>query len=163
MKKIVLALSLGVLWHLHPGEIQLDQKTFNYMNGFWNISPVASISKTTHWSSCSREYLALAFAHGMEYCLRNRPRTMIGPVCGNGFLEPGEQCDCGLPEFCDNRCCDPTTCMLTPNSTCATGQCCDLNVSLQDYSPFSWGMQFIVAVNRKFYPYYLITFWRDFE
>ncbi|CAG0885028.1 unnamed protein product [Darwinula stevensoni] len=92
------------------------------------MAPSSSSLKTTHWSSCSREYLALAFAHGMEYCLRNRPRTMIGPVCGNGFVEPGEQCDCGLPEFCDNRCCDPTTCMLTRNSTCATGQCCDLNI-----------------------------------
>ena len=34
---------------------------------------------------------------GMDYCLRNKPRTLFDtPVCGNGFVEPGEQCDCGL-------------------------------------------------------------------
>jgi hypothetical protein len=28
----------------------------------------------TQWSSCSLEYLALAFEHGMDYCLRNKPQ-----------------------------------------------------------------------------------------
>ncbi|XP_014230939.1 disintegrin and metalloproteinase domain-containing protein 33 isoform X2 [Trichogramma pretiosum] len=81
----------------------------------------------THWSSCSLEYLALAFEHGMDYCLRNKPtRLLEAPICGNGFVEPGEQCDCGLEENCDNPCCDPLTCMLHYNASCATGQCCDL-------------------------------------
>ncbi|KAL7306094.1 hypothetical protein TKK_0001547 [Trichogramma kaykai] len=81
----------------------------------------------THWSSCSLEYLALAFEHGMDYCLRNKPtRLLEAPICGNGFVEPGEQCDCGLEENCDNPCCDPFTCMLHYNASCATGQCCDL-------------------------------------
>ena len=90
------------------------------------MSPASSTMKPSFWSSCSLEYLALAFEHGMDYCLRNKPRTLFDtPVCGNGFVEPGEQCDCGLKEHCDNPCCDPATCRMFANATCATGECCD--------------------------------------
>ncbi|XP_078032535.1 zinc metalloproteinase-disintegrin-like berythractivase [Augochlora pura] len=84
-------------------------------------------SGPTHWSSCSLDHLALAFEHGMDYCLRNKPQKLFdSPVCGNGFVEPGEQCDCGFKENCDNPCCNVTTCMLHSNASCATGACCDL-------------------------------------
>ncbi|KYN19797.1 Disintegrin and metalloproteinase domain-containing protein 12 [Trachymyrmex cornetzi] len=84
-------------------------------------------SGPTHWSTCSLEHLALAFEHGMDYCLRNKPQKLFdSPICGNGFVEPGEQCDCGLKEHCDNPCCNVTTCMLHNNASCATGECCDL-------------------------------------
>ncbi|XP_025834129.1 uncharacterized protein LOC112905610 [Agrilus planipennis] len=91
------------------------------------MAPSSSSVPPTHWSSCSLEYLALAFEHGMDYCLRNKPVALFdSPVCGNGFVEPGEQCDCGLPEHCDNTCCNASSCMLYSNATCATGECCDL-------------------------------------
>jgi hypothetical protein len=90
------------------------------------MAPASSTMKPAFWSSCSLEYLALAFEHGMDYCLRNRPRALFdSPVCGNGFVEPGEECDCGLREHCDNPCCDPASCRLWPNATCGTGECCD--------------------------------------
>ena len=82
----------------------------------------------THWSSCSIDQLNVAFSRGMNYCLRNKPTKLFdSPQCGNGFVEPGEQCDCGLPNYCENTCCDPFTCMLHTNASCATGECCDLN------------------------------------
>ncbi|KAJ1523183.1 hypothetical protein ONE63_001072 [Megalurothrips usitatus] len=81
----------------------------------------------TQWSSCSQTYVALAFHHGMDYCLRNKPPKLFGgPVCGNGFVESGEQCDCGSESNCRNPCCNPATCMLHANASCATGECCDL-------------------------------------
>ncbi|KOC59227.1 Disintegrin and metalloproteinase domain-containing protein 12 [Habropoda laboriosa] len=84
-------------------------------------------SGPTQWSTCSLEHLALAFEHGMDYCLRNKPQKLFdSPICGNGFVESGEQCDCGLKENCDNPCCNVTTCMLHSNASCATGECCDL-------------------------------------
>lgn len=90
------------------------------------MAPSSSATSPSHWSSCSLEYLALAFEHGMDYCLRNKPEKLFdSPVCGNGFVEPGEQCDCGLPHRCDNPCCNATSCMLLSNASCATGQCCD--------------------------------------
>ena len=52
------------------------------------MAPASSKMEPTFWSSCSLEYLALAFEHGMDYCLRNKPTTLFdGPVCGNGFVE----------------------------------------------------------------------------
>ncbi|TMW43392.1 hypothetical protein DOY81_011529 [Sarcophaga bullata] len=57
----------------------------------------------------------------------NPTKLFDSPQCGNGFVEPGEQCDCGLPNYCENTCCDPFTCMLHTNASCATGECCDLN------------------------------------
>ena len=50
------------------------------------------------------------------------------PECGNMFVEEGEECDCGLPGRCDNPCCNPLTCKLHVNATCATGDCCDTAV-----------------------------------
>ncbi|SPP80365.1 disintegrin and metalloproteinase domain-containing protein 12 [Drosophila guanche] len=80
------------------------------------------------WSSCSIDQLTIAFSRGMNYCLRNKPERLFdSPTCGNGFVEPGEQCDCGLPEHCRNSCCNATTCMLHTNASCATGECCDLD------------------------------------
>ncbi|XP_048506843.1 uncharacterized protein LOC105688427 isoform X2 [Athalia rosae] len=91
------------------------------------MAPASGATGPTHWSSCSLEYLALAFEHGMDYCLRNKPERLFGsPMCGNGFVEAGEQCDCGLEVNCNNPCCNATTCMLHANASCATGECCNL-------------------------------------
>jgi len=57
------------------------------------------INTPRQWSSCSMLALQEAFEMGMDYCLRNPPLALAdGPVCGNGFVEPGEQCDCGGPQ-----------------------------------------------------------------
>lgn len=63
----------------------------------------------------------------MDHCLLNKPKTLFRPNCGNGFLEPelGEECDCGEPQYCRNKCCNPLTCRLKPNAECANGECCD--------------------------------------
>lgn len=52
------------------------------------------------------------------------------------FVEEGEECDCGLPEHCDNPCCDPSTCKLHVNATCAVGECCDTAVRNRNFAPF---------------------------
>ncbi|KAI8423043.1 hypothetical protein MSG28_014130 [Choristoneura fumiferana] len=99
------------------------------------MSPSSTSITPVHWSSCSLKSLALSFERGMDYCLRNKPKALFNPpTCGNGFLEEGEQCDCGTApgEFATrdggdacHACCRPD-CTLRANATCAHGQCCDL-------------------------------------
>jgi hypothetical protein len=53
--------------------------------------------------------------------------TITGSQCGNGIVEPGEDCDCGGTASCaGNSCCDPTTCKFTTNSVCdpSNEDCC---------------------------------------
>ena len=40
------------------------------------MSPSALASKSTRWSSCSRDYLLTAYSRGMDYCLRNIPQQV---------------------------------------------------------------------------------------
>lgn len=90
------------------------------------------ISNTiTHFSSCSIHTLQRFFADGKYYCLKNKPEYILGNLssCGNGILDSGEECDCGLPTHCINYCCDPVTCRFRNNTECASGSCCDLTVS----------------------------------
>ncbi|EAA05408.5 AGAP003496-PA [Anopheles gambiae str. PEST] len=79
-----------------------------------------------HWSNCSLQQLSTALGRGLHHCLSNRPSQLAFESCGNGFVESGEECDCGLEEACENRCCDARTCRLREGAQCATGECCDL-------------------------------------
>ena len=101
----------------------------------------------SNWSSCSRKYLEDNLARGIGSCLKRVPMKVEGPYCGNGFLEDGEECDCGPEEFCHNKCCIATACKLSVNgndgdscckqvvvinhvlvaATCGHGSCCDLD------------------------------------
>ncbi|KAF5907591.1 disintegrin and metalloproteinase domain-containing protein 10-like, partial [Clarias magur] len=54
------------------------------------------------------------------------------PICGNGLVEPGEECDCGYSDQCKDQCCydanqpDNKKCKLKPNKVCSPSQgpCC---------------------------------------
>jgi len=116
---------------------------------------MSSSSSSFHpklWSSCSLNYLEDSRKHGLLECLRNVPEQILGPVCGNGFVEEGEDCDIGEPlpsrgtsvsksridrtidrgsghdsSRWSNPCCDRVTCKFVANATCAQGSCCDLS------------------------------------
>ncbi|XP_075039090.1 disintegrin and metalloproteinase domain-containing protein 33-like [Mixophyes fleayi] len=79
------------------------------------------------FSSCSQQQLRSYFQKGGGMCLFNMPNTedlVMGKKCGNGFLEEGEQCDCGEPEECTNPCCNAKDCTLKEGAQCAHGDCC---------------------------------------
>ncbi|XP_041819034.1 disintegrin and metalloproteinase domain-containing protein 8 [Chelmon rostratus] len=81
------------------------------------------------FSDCSVEQLAEFMERAQPSCLSKPPSSVqtvaVVPRCGNGLLDPGEECDCGTAEECKNTCCDASTCRLTEGSQCAHGQCCD--------------------------------------
>ncbi|XP_006895881.1 PREDICTED: disintegrin and metalloproteinase domain-containing protein 15 isoform X1 [Elephantulus edwardii] len=80
-----------------------------------------------NFSNCSRRALEKALLGGLGSCLFERLARLppAVPFCGNMFVEPGEQCDCGFPDDCTDPCCDFFTCQLRPGAQCASdGPCC---------------------------------------
>nr|XP_043902229.1 LOW QUALITY PROTEIN: disintegrin and metalloproteinase domain-containing protein 8a [Solea senegalensis] len=80
------------------------------------------------FSSCSTREMDEFLQSYKPRCLLNTPSTdriYGGPVCGNAFVEAGEQCDCGTERECTNRCCVAATCRLTEGAQCAEGECCE--------------------------------------
>ncbi|KAK0872348.1 hypothetical protein LTR87_012457 [Friedmanniomyces endolithicus] len=85
----------------------------------------------THFSPCSIGNICSAIGRNSvkTNCLTDNKQvtTISGQQCGNGIVEPGEECDCGGPEGCGaNTCCDPTTCKFSSGSVCddANEDCC---------------------------------------
>ncbi|NWS98922.1 ADAM8 protein, partial [Mionectes macconnelli] len=79
------------------------------------------------FSRCSEQDMWQFLGDPRTSCLLNAPRAdelYGGPVCGNQFVERGEQCDCGSPEECSDRCCNASTCQLREGAECAQGECC---------------------------------------
>uniref|UniRef100_A0A8C6T2J4 ADAM metallopeptidase domain 28 n=1 Tax=Neogobius melanostomus TaxID=47308 RepID=A0A8C6T2J4_9GOBI len=80
------------------------------------------------FSSCSGNNYEKYLMGRTPSCLLDTPhyRSLVAPaVCGNGFVEAGELCDCGTVEECTNRCCNASTCLLSEGSQCAEGECCE--------------------------------------
>ncbi|XP_036372726.1 disintegrin and metalloproteinase domain-containing protein 33-like [Megalops cyprinoides] len=80
------------------------------------------------FSRCSKRDLDNYFQKGGGMCLFNMPNMkdlVGGRRCGNGFVEEGEECDCGEPEECTNACCNANNCTLKAEAQCAHGVCCE--------------------------------------
>ncbi|NXP14574.1 ADA32 protein, partial [Thinocorus orbignyianus] len=96
------------------------------------MSPEAlGVGGVRAFSSCSVGDFETFLRHGRGACLFQQP-PVAGhslaqrqvPVCGNGVVEPGEQCDCGMDKEClKNKCCSKT-CQLKPGAKCSSGLCC---------------------------------------
>ncbi|XP_034248396.1 disintegrin and metalloproteinase domain-containing protein 10 [Thrips palmi] len=94
-----------------------------------------------HFSPCSLNSInpvLNAKARSAKGCF-TEPQTAI---CGNGVVEPGEECDCGWEEDCRDKCCYPQRrypppgeppCRLTPRSLCSPSQgpCCTAECGLR--------------------------------
>ncbi|XP_051871769.1 disintegrin and metalloproteinase domain-containing protein 22 isoform X7 [Pristis pectinata] len=78
------------------------------------------------FSKCNIEEYQEFLNNGGGNCLFNKPTRLLDPPeCGNGFVEAGEECDCGSPTACrqeGGNCC--VKCTLVNNAKCSNGLCC---------------------------------------
>uniref|UniRef100_H3DI56 ADAM metallopeptidase domain 19 n=1 Tax=Tetraodon nigroviridis TaxID=99883 RepID=H3DI56_TETNG len=79
------------------------------------------------FNDCNLKELRSYLSSGGGKCLFNLPNTRAmygGQRCGNGYLEEGEECDCGEEEECTSPCCNANNCTLRAGAECAHGVCC---------------------------------------
>ncbi|XP_061160794.1 disintegrin and metalloproteinase domain-containing protein 11-like isoform X1 [Syngnathus typhle] len=78
------------------------------------------------FSRCSVDEYLRFLQQGGGSCLFNKPSKLLDPPeCGNGYVELGEECDCGTLVECTRNganCCKK--CTLTHNAMCSNGLCC---------------------------------------
>ncbi|XP_033947037.1 zinc metalloproteinase-disintegrin-like jararhagin isoform X1 [Pseudochaenichthys georgianus] len=92
------------------------------------MAPALSYNVPRTFSGCSTNFYEKYLTGRSPGCLLDKPdyKSLVTPgVCGNGFMEAGEQCDCGTVEECMNPCCNATTCRLKEGVQCAEGGCCE--------------------------------------
>eukprot|EP00930_Biecheleria_cincta_P096753 TRINITY_DN8854_c0_g2_i1.p1 TRINITY_DN8854_c0_g2~~TRINITY_DN8854_c0_g2_i1.p1 ORF type:complete len:1114 (-),score=144.64 TRINITY_DN8854_c0_g2_i1:210-3050(-) len=84
------------------------------------------------FSECSATYITTFFnqVYPQSRCLENKPTHVFGdPVCQNGFVEKGEDCDCGAADCSAlDPCCNGATCsFVSSNYQCsdAAQGCCE--------------------------------------
>ncbi|KAM9266250.1 disintegrin and metalloproteinase domain-containing protein 2-like [Morus bassanus] len=82
------------------------------------------------FSSCSIGDFEAFLKHDGGTCLFHRPRLTglsyrRAAFCGNGVVEPGEQCDCGGAEACLKDKCCTKRCRFKPGVKCSSGLCCN--------------------------------------
>ncbi|XP_058263141.1 disintegrin and metalloproteinase domain-containing protein 11 isoform X1 [Hemibagrus wyckioides] len=85
------------------------------------------------FSRCSVEEYVRFLQDGGGSCLFNKPTKLLDPPeCGNGYVEQGEECDCGsqvcvcVRQECSRAggaCCKK--CTLTHDAMCSNGLCCN--------------------------------------
>ncbi|XP_018421284.1 PREDICTED: zinc metalloproteinase-disintegrin-like crotastatin, partial [Nanorana parkeri] len=92
------------------------------------MSPYVGSPIPNTFSQCSLDQFKTFLMTKVPTCLLNEPNkktSMAPPVCGNHFVEMGEQCDCGTEQECTNPCCDALTCNLKAGAVCSDGECCE--------------------------------------
>ncbi|XP_048784080.1 disintegrin and metalloproteinase domain-containing protein 32-like [Lagopus muta] len=93
-------------------------------------SKALHISGTKAFSSCSTADLEQFLRRDAGRCLLHSPQLRgssprRAPICGNGVVEQGEQCDCGGTEACLKDKCCTKGCVFKPGVKCSSGLCCE--------------------------------------
>ncbi|TGZ73585.1 hypothetical protein CRM22_001435 [Opisthorchis felineus] len=119
---VLLDYGMGVCLHDTPVRTVVTISAYNQPKN----STVSSAVRVYDWTTQSSSEVHLPVP-SPRYRHSSRRSTATDRLCGNGVLDPGEECDCGTRESCPIQlqdCCDAQRCRLKPGSECAGGPCC---------------------------------------
>uniref|UniRef100_A0A665X7N2 ADAM metallopeptidase domain 23a n=1 Tax=Echeneis naucrates TaxID=173247 RepID=A0A665X7N2_ECHNA len=113
-----LAQNLGIQWD--PESCHCDCHV---------LFSLVSVQHPRRFSKCSISDYKEFLLKGRGSCLFNRPTKLFETTeCGNGFVEVGEECDCGGRAECYKECCKK--CSLANGAHCSDGPCCNSTLPL---------------------------------
>ncbi|KAM4626406.1 disintegrin and metalloproteinase domain-containing protein 23 isoform 1-T1 [Discoglossus pictus] len=88
------------------------------------IMEETGVYHSRRFSKCSIAEYKEFLNRGGGLCLFNRPTKLFDVTeCGNGYVEAGEECDCGYRMDCFETCCKK--CSLSNGAHCSDGPCCN--------------------------------------
>ncbi|XP_065696566.1 disintegrin and metalloproteinase domain-containing protein 23 isoform X6 [Patagioenas fasciata] len=115
-----LAQNLGIQWEPAARKQKCD------CTESWGgcIMEETGVYHSRKFSKCSIAEYKEFLLRGGGACLFNRPTKLFGTTeCGNGYVEAGEECDCGFRMECYADCCKK--CSLSNGAHCSDGPCCN--------------------------------------
>uniref|UniRef100_A0A8D0G8L8 ADAM metallopeptidase domain 23 n=1 Tax=Sphenodon punctatus TaxID=8508 RepID=A0A8D0G8L8_SPHPU len=115
-----LAQNLGIQWEPATRKPKCDCKES------WGgcIMEETGVYHSRKFSKCSIFEYKEFLAKGGGSCLFNRPTKLFETTeCGNGYVEAGEECDCGFRMECHKDCCKK--CSLSNGAHCSDGPFCN--------------------------------------
>uniref|UniRef100_A0A8C8STX8 ADAM metallopeptidase domain 23 n=1 Tax=Pelusios castaneus TaxID=367368 RepID=A0A8C8STX8_9SAUR len=115
-----LAQNLGIQWEPATRKPKCD------CTESWGgcIMEETGVYHSRKFSRCSIAEYKEFLLRGGGACLFNRPTKLFEtPECGNGYVEAGEECDCGFRMECYENCCKK--CSLSNGAHCSDGPCCN--------------------------------------
>ncbi|XP_030638100.1 disintegrin and metalloproteinase domain-containing protein 23 [Chanos chanos] len=116
-----LAQNLGIQW-----DPVIRRKECGCMES-WSgcIMEDTGVQHTRRFSKCSISDYKNFLLRGGGSCLFNKPNKLFEATeCGNGYVEVGEECDCGSKMECYKDCCKK--CSLSNGAHCSDGPCCNI-------------------------------------
>ncbi|XP_075036310.1 disintegrin and metalloproteinase domain-containing protein 23 isoform X2 [Mixophyes fleayi] len=123
-----LAQNLGIQWE--PSSRKVKPKCDCAENFGGCIMEETGVYHSRRFSKCSVAEFKEFLSRGGGSCLFNRPTKLFEVTeCGNGYVEPGEECDCGsrttkhFTQDCVGDCCKK--CSLSNGAHCSDGPCCN--------------------------------------
>ncbi|XP_072274805.1 disintegrin and metalloproteinase domain-containing protein 23 isoform X1 [Pyxicephalus adspersus] len=124
-----LAQNVGIQWE--PASRKLKPKECDCTENFGGcIMEETGVYHSRRFSKCSVAEFKEFLSRGGGSCLFNRPTKLFEVTeCGNGYVEPGEECDCGsrttkhFTQDCIGDCCKK--CSLSNGAQCSDGPCCN--------------------------------------
>ncbi|XP_061599533.1 disintegrin and metalloproteinase domain-containing protein 10 [Cololabis saira] len=112
-----------------PGEskVQSEKEKGNYI--MYARATSGDKANNNKFSICSMRNISAVLKKKRDDCFVESGQ----PICGNGLVEEGEECDCGYIDQCKDECChnaneeEGKKCKLKPGKLCSPSQgpCCN--------------------------------------